>query len=125
MIDTIFDDQELDYEMRAVKSLYWSDIPGFNELLESCSTIAEDMVDDKDILDEFISRDDENNPTNISAYVSRFRGIVLVYYQDDNNDTIRFINILPNSDHNKKYVIYKLSNLGVPKGMTPNYGSGN
>ena len=47
MIDTIFDD-ELDYKVKATKSLYWSDIPGFNELLESCSAVAEDMVDDKD-----------------------------------------------------------------------------
>ena len=120
MIDSIFDDQEMDYKVRAVKSLYWSDIPGFNELVESCRHVAEDMVDDKDILDEFISRDDKNNPTNISAYVSHFRGIVLVYYQDD-TDTIRFINILPSNDHNKKYVIYKLSSLGVPAGMAPKY----
>ena len=120
MIDTIFDD-ELDYKVRATKSLYWSDIPGFNELLESCRNIAEDLVDDKDILDEFIGRNEKNNPTNIAAYVSRFRGIVLVYYQDD-SDTIRFINILPNSEINKKYVIYKLSSLGVPASLTPKYG---
>ena len=120
MIGTIFDD-ELDYTVRATKSLYWSDIPGFNELIESCPAIVEDIVDDKDILDGFIGRDDKNNPTNVSAYVSRFRGIVLVYYQDD-SDTIRFINILPNNENNKKYVIYKLSKLGVPAGLTPKYG---
>lgn len=121
MIDTIFDEEELDYEVRAVKSLYWNDIPGFNELVESCTDITEDIFDDKDILDEFISKDDKNNPTNISAYISRLKGIVLVYYQED-TDTIRFINILPNNEHNKKYVIYKLSKLGVPAGLTPKYG---
>ena len=120
MIDAVFDD-ELDYKVKATKSLYWSDIPGFSELIESCSAIAEDMVDDKDILDEFIGRDEKNNPTNIAAYISRFKGIVLVYYQDD-SDTIRFINILPNSEINKKYVIYKLSSLGVPASLTPKYG---
>ena len=120
MIESTIDGIEMDYKVRAVKSLYWSDIPGFTELSESCQSVAEDMVDDKDILDEFISREDKNNPTSIAAYVSRFRGIVLVYYQGD-SDTIRFINILPNNDHNKKYVIYKLSSLGVPAGMVPKY----
>ena len=119
MIDTIFD-EESDYKVRAVKSLYWSDIPGFTELVETCHSVAEDMVDDRDILDEFISRNDKNNPTNIAAYVSHFKGIVLVYYQNNSN-TIRLINILPANDHNKKYVIYKLSSLGVPAGMSPKY----
>ena len=120
MIATVFDEEEMDYKVRATKSLYWTDIPGFSELIDSCSSIVEDLVNDRDILDEFISRDD-NNPTNIAAYISHFKGIVLVYYQDD-SDVIRFINILPTNDHNKKYVIYKLSNLGVPAGMVPKYG---
>ena len=117
MVEPLTDNEET---MRVTKSLYWNDIPGFSELMESCPSMVEDMVDDKDILDEFISREDKNNPTSIAAYVSRFRGIVLVYYQVD-SDTIRFINILPNNDHNKKYVIYKLSSLGVPAGMVPKY----
>lgn len=119
MIESIIDESE-EYQMRTTKSFYWNDIPGFQELIEDCPVIAEDLVDDRDMLDEFIERNDSHNPTNIAAYISRFKGILLVYYQDE-SDTIRFINVLPNSDHNKKYVIYKLSNLGIPAGMSPEY----
>ena len=120
MIESIFDGSD-EYKVRATKSLYWNDIPGLTKLIEDCPSLSEELINDKDMLDEFISKDDPHNPTSISAYVSRFRGILLVYYQDDDTDTIRFINVLPNTDENKKYVIYKLSRLGAPKGMTPEY----
>lgn len=94
--------------------------------MESCPHVGKMIGDEKDILEEFILRDseDERNPTDISAYISKFKGIVLVFYKDRDSDEIRFMNIIPDNEHNRKYVIYELSEYGAPPSMTPDYQNG-
>lgn len=103
------------------KSLFWGDIPGMDGLLGDCPNLSGVLDNPRDMLDAFILRDDPRNPTDISCYVSRMRGLVLVFYQRDSEDTIRFMQVIPDSEHNRKYVIYELSKWGAPAGMSPDY----
>lgn len=107
--------------MPAIRSLHWSDIPGFTDLPDLARA---DLEDPKDLIEPFIGLGG-SNPHPVAAYVSRFKGILVVYY--DGDGSIRFIQVLPDSEDNRRYVIYKLSELGPPPGMSPDFrrGTGN
>ena len=98
------------------RTVFIGSISGYAELVESNPQIGRMFGDEKDILEEFILRNgkDKWNPTDISAYISRFKGIVLVFYRDEDSDEIRFMSVLPDNEHNRKYVIYELSPVWCP-----------
>lgn len=88
--------------MVTTKSVRWNEIEGFNQL----SPETQKDIDDDQILDTFILRD-EFNHTNIEAYIStREKLIYLVYY---NQDRIELIRTLQDCEENREYTIMRLS----------------
>lgn len=97
--------------MTMTRSLRWSEVPGFTDLDDEIHFgFGDDWT-----LEPFILMGDTGNSMNISTYVSRELGLVMVYY--DGGSEIRFIRNIPDTENNRRYLIQKLSDNGSVDGM--------